>query len=282
MNDPLVGHLIDLVQGTPPGSFILVGGLGMALKRAHLTRQGEKTLAAELPQARVTTDIDLALRIEVLADVVRANSIREVIDQLEYEPVNPNWQFHKLLLPADNQTRFTLDLQAKLPEDESNVRADAVRVGKAKGLGLHGRTTPEAFAVEHSPQAIPISRDGREAQVLVPHPYAWINMKVRAAYDWYQYDQGQITLREGQKPPSEKHLFDVVLLVAMLTNKEIEDCEAIRKGFADLNISGDIRHEAEALFGSVTSRGWTVARQQGSTAFDHETLWEAMRLVLGI
>ncbi len=279
MSDPLVNHLIDLVEAAPTESFIVVGGLGMMLKRAHLLKVQATTLVSPLPEARATADIDIYLRIKLFLQPTLRDSFRSTVDDLGYVPRVKNWQFEKLLNPTTGDLTVTLDLLSREPIAGEAVRRNPLRVGQGV---IHGRTTPEAFAVEHSPISIQVHAETRSAQISVPHPYNWIIMKVRAAYDWLLFDQGATKLREGQQAPSAKHAFDVVLLVAMMTEEELDSSRAVRESFTHLEIARSILEEAITLYETETSRGWLEAMRGGATGIEHALVWETLQQVLGI
>ncbi len=216
VEDALLPHLLDIVSDPAAEGLILAGGLGIQLKRQYLRDTEARTLitVGELPAVRPTQDIDLFLLIELFLKKERGATFRNLLNGLDYKPNKPNWKFGKPLgsaFPA--HVEVILDLMARSPQEDENVKYDDMRVGKKSGTDLHGRNTPEAFAVEDVPLKIDVSgtrTDGMEidAEVLVPHSYAWLNMKVKTAHDW---------LTQASANPSEKHTFDVYMLTAMLT-----------------------------------------------------------------
>lgn len=272
-------HLIDLVEAAPDASFIVIGGLGIMLKQAHLIEVGARTLVEVLPEARATADIDLFLRIELLCNDSDIGEFRSTIDKLGYQPHVANWQFQKEFGPGFPDQRLTLDLHSREPSQSENITFDRVRVGHGP---IHGRTTPEAFAVDEQPIQIRARSGAREATIQVPHPYAWINMKTRAAHDWLRFARGEVEVRKGRKPPSSKHAFDAVLLVAMLTEEELESCESVRSPYAFQDIASSIRGEAQSLYGTPQSQGWVEAVRQGATSIDHALFWGVLRQVIGL
>lgn len=176
-----------------------------------------------------------------------------------------------------------LDLIARRPTEFENVKVSPPRVGSGSKTGLHGRLTPEAFAVEINPTTIPVTGitstgEPTQFQVSVPHPYASLNMKVRAAYDWLRMTRDEIPA----KPFSEKHAFDVFLLVAMLTEEEIASSLPVANQFKDLPIAHEIKAEAKELFAEPTSPGFLEATRQAKDRLDHGTFWEALSFILGI
>ena len=210
MNDPLNSHLMDIISDPASTGLILAGGYGIQLKQAHLKEMGERTVIASIPESRATQDIDFFLSLSFFLSSEKGKAVRQLLDRLEYTVVlnSENHRFekrHKLEKQMNNDV--IVDFLARQPLLSEAVKSDSFRVGKNSGANLHGRTTVEAFAVEDSPVKLTVKTIGVNdglaiAEVLVPHPYAWINLKVRAAHDWL--------LRErGEKPPkanSRKHV----------------------------------------------------------------------------
>ena len=111
---------------------------------------------------------------------------------------------------------------------------------------MHGRLTPEAFAIDDEPVLVEVRRGAGSGtiSVLTPHPFAWVNMKVRAAYD------RQRALDEQREPKrsSGKHIGDVYTLIAMMTEPEFDRCGELARKYAGTEIAEEIRQEAERLF----------------------------------
>lgn len=286
MSDPLVRHLHDLIIAVRQDSVILAGGLGLMLKRRHLAHQGTMTLALSAdhghPEARTTTDIDLFLRIELFTRPEEGRRLREVLDGLSYKERTPKWQFERPLSDALPDQSVVVDLLARQPVDGEDVSVKPPRVGTGSGTGLHGRETAEAFAVEREPQIIDVLDDGSLlGQVLTAHPYAWLNMKVRAAHDWLRYQRQPWELRENQQPPSAKHAFDATLIVAMVTEVERDRCRDLASEFRDHPVAQQIRAEATELFGEPTAPGWREALRQGMFD-DHDLIWPTLKAMLRV
>lgn len=286
ISDSLVGHLLDLLQRAPADTFLLGGGLGLQLKRHHLLFHRMRTLAGaegfELPEARVTSDIDLFLRIEVFAIPEYGKQLRVAIDELDYSVRTAKWQFDKPLHPEFQDRKVVLDLLAPYPEELARVAVSGNRVGTGSGTDLHGRLTHEAFAVEDSRLEIDITHNGAGlGSIFVPHPYAMLNMKIRAAHDWMRYQTEPWALRQRQEPPSAKHAFDAALIVAMLTEDELNRAAQLARKWESHPIASAIRKEAVMLYGSSSSPAWVEALRQGMFD-DWHLLWDAMRGALAI
>jgi hypothetical protein len=286
IRDRLIGHLVDITENAPIDALILGGGLGLRVRRAYLRHTGVVTLARSagqaLPEARATSDIDLFLMIKLFTKPEIGRQVRSTLVALDYEERTPKWQFEKPYFPTRPDPSVVVDLLARPPEAGSGVRVRADRVGAASGADIHGRRTPEAFAVEDATQWLDIVEDGSPvARVSVAHPYAFLNMKVRAAYDWLRYRSDPWPLRERQQPPSPKHAFDAALVVAMLGEAELAEARDLATKWRAHDVATGIRGEAVELFDSASASGWLEARRQGMFD-DHALIWGAMQEALGI
>ncbi|MCX6380039.1 MAG: hypothetical protein NT023_11285, partial [Armatimonadetes bacterium] len=179
-----------------------------------------------------------------------------------------------------------LDLQARPPlgkEKKTTIdRGNRVK-SKTPKTGVHGYRTPEAFAVEDAPIAIDIS-DG--VQIHVPHPYAWINIKIAAGHDWLKERRGEIKAKADYDTEASlrlKHVTDVYVLVAMLTEQELDEAKVLAQKYKDNEKAIEIRNQAIELFGSEDSEGslalGVYARQAGID-LHYETFWETLKQVI--
>ncbi len=215
LQDPLMPHLVELVARPEAQNAILAGGFGLRLRQAALRAVGATMLISEVPQARATQDLDLFLSVQVwMPPDEQATAFRSLLTELGYEEHWPTCQFRKPW--KGGQNRIKLDLQARRPTDaESEVKVKTKKgvsqVGKGMGYSVSGYETPEGFAVEDSPQSISVAHGDTTAIVRVPHPYAWLNLKVRAAHDWLSEDRGELAPKPGADARL-KHVFDVYLL----------------------------------------------------------------------
>lgn len=285
-HDPLLPHLLDILADPASDGLILTGGFGLRLKQEHLRLSGARTLITELPPARATQDLDFFLRMELWSDAAKGAAVRALLDRLGYQERVRYLKFEKSLTPdAPDDRKVKVDLLARSPRKDEPITVrratDPIRhpsrVGSGMGIDLHGGETPEAFAVED--MAVPLVVTGAattgtlvETSVRVPHPYAWLNMKVKAAADW----------TERPKPFSEKHAFDVYLLVAMLTPDEVAEAEALVVRYEYHPVAIEVRTAAVRLYGEPSGVGFVEAERQAGGQLDHELFWEALKTVLRI
>jgi hypothetical protein len=292
-NDPLLPYLIEIIQCPEAEGVILSGGFGIRLKQAFLRSSQQQTLISEVPTARATQDIDLILALDFWIQTEKAKGFKEVLDRLGYVVNQYSWQFRKPIAP-ENLQHILLDLQARQPrtEERVNVQDRPPQVGRGMGTGISGRQTLEAFAVEDSPQSITITTEQGEYSVLVPHPYAWLNLKVAAAHDWLKERAGEIppkTDRETGVSRRLKHVLDVYILVAMLTEVELSEAIQLAETYREHPQAEKIRREAIELWGKPDAAGFLemqrYVRQVYADAveIDYTLFWtEGLRVALGI
>ena len=278
----LLPHLLDIVSDPAAAEgLILAGGYGLQLKRRYLADLGADTLVSPVPDTRATVDLDLVLRLDIfLAE--QESAVRRRLDELGYVPHTPRLQFVKGVADGGQDRRLKVDLLARLPGDghERRIAVREHRVGSGSAANLHGRATPEAFAVEDSPVELPVSgscTDGSpfEGVIRVPNAYAGLNMKVAASSDWCR--EGT----DGPRPRSPKHVRDVYLLVAMLTKDEMALCGDVRKRQHDHPQAALQRASAVELFGSPDAPGCAEIRRF-APELDYGQFREALAEVMGL
>ncbi len=289
--DPLMPHLMDILEHPELAGVVLGGGFGIRLKRQHLANEGTETLISRIPPARATADFDIFLRIDVLANAEQCRRMGSILqEELGYKIRLYNWQFEKSIGEQFPDRRVKIDLLTRAPLKGENVKVRKMREkslpdpkpSKVGEGALHGFLTEEAFAIERDPVLVPVrgvTTKGKalNCQVTLPHPYAFLNMKVRAAHDWLRMDRGEIE----RKRFAEKHPFDVYVLAAMLTESELDRCEELAAEFAHHEVAQEIRAQAEELFKDPTSPGWIEVRRQLGEEINFEAFDDGLRRALG-
>jgi hypothetical protein len=269
------------------------------LKQNYLRSQREAegrqiTLIDDIPETRATQDLDLILNVGLWIEITKAQSLCDVLQsRLGYETVLHNWQFRKPL-PAAQDRYVKLDIQSRSPTAEERklvkVRGNPKQVGRDMKTGIAGRETPEAFAVDALPIALPVSFEGGHAAVFVPHPYAWLNMKVRAAYDWFLEQRGEV--RPKLTPNGDrirlKHVYDVYVVTAMMTEKELTEASTLAELYQDHDEARKTREQARELYGKADAIGIQAIRAYASQSFrtsidlDYDVFWEGLQTALNI
>ena len=283
MPDPLLSHLLDIASDPASEDLILGGGFGIRVKQAYLKANNLRTLLPAFPEARATQDLDFFLRLALFIQKERGEAVRHLLDRLDYQEHTPKWQFGKPVDTATPDIRVKVDLLARTPRAEENIRVKSPRVGVGTGIDIHGRETPEAFAVEDRPLRVPLSgmrSNGTEvsASILVPHPYASLNMKVKAAHDWLQMEQGA----RPQKRNAARHVFDVYTLIAMLTETELDEAAELASGYQNLPMAVEIRTCATELYGEEEAFGMAELRRQLKGEISYTIFWSALNKAIGV
>jgi hypothetical protein len=300
--DPLLPYLAEIVARPECRGIILSGGFGLRLKQHYLGRLQDAaggqpiTLIEDVPDARATLDLDLFLNVNIWIDLERAHALGAALKgPLGYETAIHSWQFRKPMTGAING-RVKLDLMARGPRDDEHVNVKGKRgkpqqVGREMGTGISGWHTPEAFAIDDSPISVTFLFGDENYSVLVPHPYAWMQMKIRAAFDWLQEQRGLADLKltaTGDRVRL-KHVYDVYVLTAMLTQGELAECTALAQNYANHEEARKTRAQAIELYGSADAPGTQAVeaysrRYMGTDlTIDRPLFWhEGLKVALGI
>lgn len=298
-NDPLSPYLAEIVAQPEAEGIILSGGFGIRLKQYHLKQQRDAaggrsiTLVDEFPEARATQDLDIFLNVNIWVQKEEALALSATLKgRLGYETATYSWQYWKPLEGLEGR-RVKLDLMARspLPGEAVKVKDKPKQVGREMGTGISGRETPEAFAIDDTPTALIFPYHGNEYPIFVPHPYAWLNMKARAAYDWLLELSGRV----GEKLTKEgdrvrlKHVYDVYVLATMLTAEELRQSALLAKKYAAHEEARKTQEQVIELYGSPDSVGIQAveayARRYMGTdlVIDHDLFWnEGLTTALGI
>jgi hypothetical protein len=280
---PLAPHLLDLVLALEREqiTLTLVGGFGLILRQEYLKLTQQETLLERIPPARATEDFDVLLHLELLADLEKLTSLRNVFDVLGYQVVRnrEHYQFCKSLdetrtvkidlltpQPDPRDPRFKVSGERVRPKDLSQQ----LRGSQPKKLpDLHARNTPEAFAIADSPLPLEIVGFSSSVQVVhgqiqIPHVYSFLLLKLFAFRDWETKREG-----DNQLQNSRKHARDVFSLIASLTQGEDDSLAGfvVRHGSHPLAL--EAAEMVRTLFGSANAVG-VLRIQEG---------WE--RLALG-
>lgn len=283
MTDPLFAHLLDIASDPASAGLILAGGFGIRLKQASLRESGTRTLIENFPMARATQDLDFFLTLSLFVQKEQGRAVRALLDRLGYDEHNKHYQFGKPFDPLNPEIKVKVDLLARTPRSDEGILVKPPRVGSGAGIDLHGRETPEGFAVEEHCVRLPLQgvrSDGVavETGILVPHAYAWLNMKVRAAHDWLRRQRGEM----NPKANSEKHVFDVYVLTAMLTETELTEASNLSGLYLADPGAQEICDYAQELYGTEDSPGVREVKGQAHENIDYPIFWEALNEALGI
>lgn len=263
---PIEPHLLELLRTMEQQGFrlIVAGGLSIYLKRRFIAQTGRPTLFTALPEARATDDIDSFLSLEIfLHDHVARFS--DTLRALGYQAHAKAryFQFTKPVpgLPAGH---VKIDLHARLPhaDEAAQIKVQEPRLGRRGTRAfrtLHAWATPEAFAIDHGVQELPLT--GRDpagqlftGRIHIPHPFASLCMKIAAARDHEH--------RPEPQPRHRKHAHDVYLLTAMLDATEFSQVQAHAHHFAAAPAMPALRHAVTDLFATPDSPACRTLRDQ--------------------
>jgi hypothetical protein len=238
-----------------------------------------------LPDARATEDIDAFLSLDIFALPMRA-SFRGALTRLGYTPRTHYYQFQKST--ASNPS-FTVLLDLLAPLDvRDGIKTKPPRIGPVDNQDsppeqrLHAHVTPEAFAIEHGCQELALvgqTPDGHEFNgvVHIPHPFASLCMKIKAAHD---HERTPIEQRLPRKR-GEKHAPDVYLLMAMLNETEFDQVAAYVQRFRAHPQFIEIQQAARALFETPNHPGCRTIENNIRDALDLGKFCAAMGELFG-
>ncbi|MGY1551400.1 hypothetical protein ACW5CM_06380 [Microbacterium sp. A588] len=153
--------LIEVVEATPPHSWVLMGGM-----MTHL-----HALRGRVSAARPTTDVDVLLNLQAIAADVSA--VVGPLQRLGMRPVEPSGPFH----------RFTRG------EDVVDIMVTNL-AGRARWMSRPIMRAPGATLALQDPDVYIVEADGRDVRIAVPRTPAALVLKA-AAFKNDQRDRGR-------------------------------------------------------------------------------------------
>lgn len=262
-SDPLKTSLLDLASefdahGLP---VILGGGYGLFLRQSILQRQSGRTVLdkSSWPAPRSTEDLDIFLKMSLVASEKHMEFIAAVLKSLGYIVLENSkfWQFKKEI---SKTAEVKIDvLSGPIPEEfHSSIHRNLHRLRpKGKSVGLHARIAEEALALEDG--FVPIVLDGSlstgesySSEVLIPHPFTYILMKLHAFRD---------RLDDDRKELGQHHALDLFRAVAMMSETELEEASRFASKFSENSSLLSARQIAGEFFSQANSIGTMRIRQ---------------------
>ena len=254
---PLVTTLLDLAYNLRETRVPLTvgGGFGLYLRQEHLGQLGERTLLEQLPEPRATNDIDIFLRVDVLASLATMQQFAQALDSLGFEVVEKAkyFQWQRRLVIADVEQEVKVDLLVgPLGEHQGQLKIDKFPRVRPRGtLLLHAYCTEEAIAIDQESEKLSVRgfrSDGIEyaTDVFIPRPFTYLMMKLYA-FDDRKGDQ--------RKDEGRHHAMDLYRIVAMMTEPEYQRTLALGQKYADDSRVARARTIAASSFGTLTSLG---------------------------
>lgn len=228
---------------------IIGGGYGLLLRQQHVEASGEPTLRA-IPEARSTNDLDVFLTVELVADAEKMAALRDVLSELDYDPVEgaKYYQFARDVAYRGETRQVKVDLLAPPPRDPAvlgQVKVDSRRVRPRATKNIHAHTTPEALTIGEHVLTLTLGEEV-PVEVLVPHPFSFLLLKLFAYRD-RQHDEA--------KAFGRYHAFDLYRIVAMMTEADFAEAEELRDRYLEDDIVREARSIAAELFSGPDAPG---------------------------
>lgn len=280
--DPLTASLLDLLHELDGREIPIMvgGGFGLFLKRQQLNSTGQRTLFDRLPEPRSTNDLDLFLRVEVLADLSRTQLVKEAIQRLGYTVVEEakflQWKREVLLGNSLQSQEVKIDvLVGPLGEHRKKLHVKMPRVRPKGNIEFHAHAVEEAIQIEDEPIVVTIggkrpTGEPRVGTVHIPQAFPYLMMKLHAFEDRKE---------DEDKDLGRHHALDLYTIVGMMTEREYERA----KELSTMHAANECVRRACATvrkhFRSRTAVG--VLRLREHQLFRHEFLLEEFMSVLG-
>lgn len=257
-DDPLRAALIDLVRAASSRdlSLFLGGGYGLYLKQVYLASTQTRTFLPVYawPKARGTADLDIFLPTEIVVDLQYMVQFREILTELNYEPVAKFMHFEKevpqgsvrvelLTGPIDSQ--FHDKVHFKLP-----------RVRPKGQVELHAYLHEEALAIEIEPFTVAL---GDGVTVRIPNAFSFLLMKLHACRD---------RLEDEDKQLGRHHALDVYRIIAMLSETEVDLVRRLRSQYRSHKVVMSASEICSQFFRDATSRGTVRLREHALASAD--------------
>ncbi len=219
---------------------IIGGGVGLLLRDRWVRTRGARTLRP-YPSLRATTDLDVFLGAEIIADPVLMRRLREFLDELGYEPISgaEYYQFVKRMPAGSALPVVKVDFLAAPPPGH-DLMVDERRIRPRGFRRLHAHVTPEALTVEEGLVEVLIPSGSSRVGVMLPHPFSYVILKLFAFRD---------RMDDQNKQLGRYHAFDIYTSVAMLTQGEFGEAREMCRRHEE---SSELR-EARVIRGNFFS-----------------------------
>ncbi len=227
--------LLDLLYDVRDTDIKLIigGGFGIYLKTEHVRRQGVRTLFREWPEPRSTNDLDLFLRPELLIRSGKLKSLAAALARLGYRVVTgaEKYQFVKPGPGGIEAGSIKIDILTG-PQSRfrgTMVKTDARRARPIPSVGLHAHPVDEAPTLEEGLLMRTLGGNlssGKpwQAEVLLPHPFTFLMMKLFAFKD---------RLDDADKDFGRYHALDIYTILATTMESEWNQALELRDRYKD-------------------------------------------------
>lgn len=272
--DALKVALLDLLHELSDTNIplIIVGGYGLYLKQAAAEANDEATLIpVELwPPPRATEDIDLLFRTEVVADQKQWGRLRQALEHLGYDAMT---EARFMRFQKSSPQGFLVGVDLLTGPLAPDVNQDVLKITKPRVRprsveNLHARLAEDAVGLDYGLRRLPVrgvrsSGDEFEAEVLLPHPFTFLIMKLHALRD---------RLNDKRKGLAQHHAIDLFRVLAMLDSDEYEEVKALIRQHKGTTKVEEGRSIVRELFADRESLG-ALRLQEYDT--DLTRLWRA-------
>lgn len=250
--DPLKEELIGIVTALRPYEIDLIvgGGYGLYLRTKQILRTQPVMRFNEQPEARSTEDLDFFLSLDVITDVAKMETIRDVIRQRDYEPVANYFQFEKKIRVGANKLPVKIDLLAPRPTSDSDldlVKINEPRIRPRAASNIHAYVMDEAISLNDGLTCISVSDDDPEIVVFLPHPFTYLILKIFALRDHLA--------KPEIKSKAKEHASDIYRTIGMMTETEWKESAGLSKKYATHPVAIVASEIVAELYYHVDSRG---------------------------
>ncbi len=222
--DRIRSTLLDLARALRDDDIPLIvgGGFGLYLKQENLQANDASTLL-RLPEPRSTNDIDLFLRVDVLAKLSAAQRIAHILEGMGFRALQQARYFQWLRELADGHSVKLDLLVGPLGAFKNQLKIARPRARPRGDVRLHAHMTPEAIDIDSRSKQIEVTgicTDGERfsTPIYVPQAFTYLLMKLFAfddRKDDYRRDVGR------------HHAMDLYRIVAMMTESELQEAIAL-------------------------------------------------------
>lgn len=246
MLDPMREQLMRLAQRLQQDDIKLIvgGGYGLILKGEYLRQNDLRTRFPDFPEDRSTNDIDIFLSTEIITDVTKSETIRDVLAELGFVPVAHYFQFEVPL----GHLKVKIDLlAAPVPAAQKKlVQIKKPRIRPKGATNIHGFLTEEAITLEEELLSFNLADKAKPIEIFLLHPFTYLVLKLFALRD---------RLADERKDYGAYHAFDIYRVIAMFTEAEWEQAVRLRDQFATASVMREARKIVGELFLSEASTG---------------------------
>jgi hypothetical protein len=239
-------------------TLIVGGGYGLQIRSQWVKENNLTTSFEEIPMARTSNDIDVFLHLEILTSPEKHETIRAIMEELNYvpRPDARNFQFvHRDEVEEDLGRRPKIDLLAENPEDVDEVKLDPPRArSKNASDTIHGRFVEEAINIDQNLRQIPVSFEDMKAPVHLPHPIHYGVLKLFATRDHLEDPDSDAEFQQY-------HAFDLFMILGLTTEEDWDNRNQVLNSLEGTKQLQKTRSIIEDNFSSESDRGTLALKE---------------------